>query len=82
MDFYYAENFSGALTDAYERLLLDALLGDATLFTRSDEVAAQWELVDPILNEWKSDRSIALQPLRFWQLGTKRGRQSSCQLSP
>jgi glucose-6-phosphate 1-dehydrogenase len=39
---------------AYETLLLDAMRGDATLFTRSDEVEAAWEIVDPVLNAWDS----------------------------
>jgi len=38
--------------EAYERLILDAMRGDATLFTRNDEVEAQWEIIDPILRAW------------------------------
>jgi glucose-6-phosphate 1-dehydrogenase len=40
--------------EAYERLILDAMRGDATLFTRNDEVDAQWRIIDPILEEWHS----------------------------
>jgi glucose-6-phosphate 1-dehydrogenase len=40
--------------EPYERLVLDALRGDATLFTRSDEVEAQWRIVDPILEAWQA----------------------------
>lgn len=49
MDFGFVEAFGGEGPDAYERLLLDAALGDSTLFTRSDEIEAAWEFVDPIL---------------------------------
>ncbi len=48
MDFSYAEAFPGGTADAYERLLLDAMSGDATLFIRSDEVDQAWEIVAPI----------------------------------
>jgi len=49
MDFSYAESFGAAPPDAYERLLLDAAVGDATLFTRSDEVEAAWRFVTPVI---------------------------------
>jgi len=49
MDFGYAETFGSAPPDAYERLLLDAAMGDATLFTRSDEVEAAWRFLTPII---------------------------------
>ncbi len=49
MDFGYAESFGTSPPDPYERLLLDAALGDPTLFTRSDELEAAWEFLDPIL---------------------------------
>ncbi len=49
MEFHYADSFKGvSLPDAYERLLLDALMGDASLFTRSDEIEAAWNIIDPI----------------------------------
>jgi glucose-6-phosphate 1-dehydrogenase len=50
MDFSYNEKWSKSLPEAYERLLLDTLHGDSTLFTRSDEVAAEWKVVQPILD--------------------------------
>jgi glucose-6-phosphate 1-dehydrogenase len=57
MDFGYAEAFGGlADHDAYETLLLDCMLGEATLFTRSDEVEAAWGVVDPIIDFWASKR--------------------------
>ena len=49
MDFNYCDSFGSAPPDSYERLLLDAALGDATLFTRSDEVQAAWQFVSPII---------------------------------
>ena len=49
MDFRYGTAFTAASPEAYERLLLDALRGDQTLFTRKDEVEAAWKLVDGIL---------------------------------
>jgi len=50
MDFGYAASFGAEPPDAYERLLLDAALGDSTLFTRSDEVEAAWTFLQPILD--------------------------------
>ena len=55
MDFLYGAAFSQQSPDAYERLLLDVMLGDSTLFTRRDEVEAQWAVVDPILRAWGSE---------------------------
>ena len=53
MEFHYRSSFGDEpLPDAYERLLLDALNGDASLFTRSDEIEMAWRLIDPILNNW------------------------------
>jgi len=52
MDFTYAEEFHQEIPEAYERLLLDAMLGDQTLFMRSDEVAAMWQWADAIQMGW------------------------------
>ncbi len=52
MDFHYRDSFHENLPDAYERLLLEALEGDASLFTRSDMIEAAWRLIDPILTDW------------------------------
>jgi len=52
MDFTYGSAFSVDSPDAYETLILDALLGDASLFTRADEVEKAWEIVNPILDAW------------------------------
>jgi glucose-6-phosphate 1-dehydrogenase len=56
MDFLYGGAFRTGIPEAYERLILDCLLGDATLFTRSDEVEEQWALVDAIVSAWQRDR--------------------------
>jgi glucose-6-phosphate 1-dehydrogenase len=57
MDFLYGGAFRTGLPEAYERLILDAMLGDATLFTRIDEVEEQWSLVDAIVAPWARDRA-------------------------
>jgi glucose-6-phosphate 1-dehydrogenase len=56
MDFSYAEAFGELDHEAYETLLLDCMLGEATLFTRSDEVEAAWSVVDPIIDFWAGKR--------------------------
>ncbi len=56
MDFLYGGAFRSGIPEAYERLILDAMLGEATLFTREDEVEEQWKLVDVILGAWTRDR--------------------------
>jgi glucose-6-phosphate 1-dehydrogenase len=56
MDFLYGGTFRTGLPEAYERLILDAMLGDATLFTRSDEIEEQWALVDAIVAAWRRDK--------------------------
>ena len=56
MDFLYGGAFRTGLPEAYERLILDAMRGDATLFTRIDEVEEQWSLVDAIVAAWARDR--------------------------
>jgi glucose-6-phosphate 1-dehydrogenase len=52
MEFLYGTAFLSESPEAYERLILDAMRGDATLFTRNDEVEAQWRIIDPILRRW------------------------------
>ncbi len=56
MDFWYGGAFRSGLPEAYERLILDCMLGDATLFTRADEVEEQWGLVDAIVAAWNRER--------------------------
>jgi glucose-6-phosphate 1-dehydrogenase len=61
MDFHYRESFgTGSLPDAYVRLLLDALNGDASLFTRSDEIEMAWRLIEPVLDAWEQENTPRL----------------------
>jgi glucose-6-phosphate 1-dehydrogenase len=55
MEFRYGTSFLSESPEAYERLILDAMRGDATLFTRNDEIEALWAIVDPILTAWRED---------------------------
>jgi glucose-6-phosphate 1-dehydrogenase len=52
MDFLYGEAFTESSPEAYERLILDVLLGDATLFPRNAEVEASWRVIDPLEAFW------------------------------
>jgi glucose-6-phosphate 1-dehydrogenase len=71
MDFSYREVFGGELRDAYERLLLDCMLGDQTLFMRYDNIELAWSLLTPILGFWEKDRSAdATCPLQFYDAGS------------
>jgi glucose-6-phosphate 1-dehydrogenase len=54
MQFLYGASFLSESPEAYERLILDVMRGDATLFTRDDEVEAQWRICDPILEAWRT----------------------------
>jgi glucose-6-phosphate 1-dehydrogenase len=56
MDFLYGSAFARQSPEAYERLLLDVMLGDSTLFTRRDEVEAEWSIITPILETWAQSR--------------------------
>ena len=55
MEFRYGTSFAWQSPEAYERLVLDAMRGDATPFTRDDEVHAQWRIIDPILAGWHEE---------------------------
>jgi glucose-6-phosphate 1-dehydrogenase len=57
MKFNYAEVFGGEPPEAYERLLLDCMLGDQTLFTRQDDVEVSWKLLEPVLQAWENGQS-------------------------
>ena len=57
MEFHYADSFGKtAIPESYERLLLDTIAGDASLFTRADEVETAWGLIDPIIEGWSSNK--------------------------
>jgi glucose-6-phosphate 1-dehydrogenase len=60
MEFHYGTSFVSQSPEAYERLILDAMRGDATLFTRNDEIEALWGIIDPILTAWGQDTSTAV----------------------
>ncbi|MBV9424972.1 MAG: glucose-6-phosphate dehydrogenase [Solirubrobacterales bacterium] len=55
MEFRYGTSFVSESPEAYERLILDAMRGDATLFTRNDEIEALWGIIDPMLTAWSDD---------------------------
>ncbi len=60
MDFHYSSLAQVHLPSAYERLLLDCMLGDATLYSRGDTIEAAWKFIQPILNAWNSNPDIPL----------------------
>ncbi|MEG3923642.1 glucose-6-phosphate dehydrogenase [Microcoleus sp. D3_18a_C4] len=62
MDFSYGSSFGVTSSDAYDRLLIDCMLGDQTLFTRSDEVEEAWRVVTPALMDWESSTDPDLVP--------------------
>ena len=66
MDFHYGSSFGVEPPEAYERLLLDAMLGDSTLFTRWDGVEAAWELLTPVLDAWADGAS----PIKQYEAGS------------
>ena len=65
MEFDYQADFPSGTPEAYERLLLDCMAGDGTLFTRADEVEEAWEIIDPIRERWK-DEAPAVYPRGTW----------------
>jgi glucose-6-phosphate 1-dehydrogenase len=68
MDFHYADDFAAeSLPEAYERLLLDAMQGDASLFARADEIELAWGLIDPIIEGWARPDA---PPLTFYEQGS------------
>lgn len=67
MAFHYADLTQSKIPEAYERLLLDAMTGDSTLYARADAVQMSWKLVDPILDAWKNNPEI---PLYFYESNT------------
>jgi glucose-6-phosphate 1-dehydrogenase len=72
MDFRYQDIFDFELPDAYERLLLDCMMGDQTLFWRSDGIEASWALVTPVLEKWAAKGC----PLAFYKSGSWGPRES------
>jgi glucose-6-phosphate 1-dehydrogenase len=66
LDFTFAREFAGEMPDSYQRLLLDAMNGDASLFARSDEVETAWSIIDPIIAAWQTP---ACPPLKTYPIG-------------
>ena len=68
MEFHYADDFEGiAIPEAYERLLLDALQGDASLFARSDGIELSWRIMDPIIHGWETEKA---PPMAIYEPGS------------
>lgn len=66
MDMRYADDIHSSLPEAYERLIIDALQGDASLFTRADEIELAWRAIDPVIAAWES----GAVPLFFYEPGS------------
>ncbi len=69
LDMQFAREFHGEMPDAYQRLLLDAMNGDASLFARSDEVELSWSIIDPIFEAWNSGHAPPLHTYPTGQWG-------------
>jgi glucose-6-phosphate 1-dehydrogenase len=78
MEFLYGTSFPSRSPEAYERLLADAMRGDAMLYTRNDEVEAQWAIVDPILRAWEQDAA----PVPQYAAGTQGPPEADAVLRP
>jgi len=76
MEFLYGTSFLSQSPEAYERLITDAMRGDATLFTRNDEVEAQWRICDPIIDAW----SHSSGPLQQYEAGSQCPEQAAALL--
>jgi len=66
MDMRYVDDIHAPLPEAYERLILDAIQGDAALFTRADEIELAWQAIDPVITDWETGRV----PLFFYEPGS------------
>jgi glucose-6-phosphate 1-dehydrogenase len=78
MEFLYGTSFLSQSPEAYERLIMDAMRGDATLFTRNDEVEAQWRIIDPILASWERGE----EPLAEYPAGSHGPEEANGILAP
>jgi glucose-6-phosphate 1-dehydrogenase len=66
MDLLYGTAFLEEVPEAYQRLLLDLMLGDPTLFIRADETEGAWEILDPVLRAWAESEGVSLYPAGSW----------------
>jgi glucose-6-phosphate 1-dehydrogenase len=78
MQFLYGSSFLSESPEAYERLILDVLRGDATLFTRNDEVEAQWRICEPIVQAW----ARAAEPPPRYPAGSQGPEEAAAILRP
>jgi glucose-6-phosphate 1-dehydrogenase len=78
MEFLYGTSFMSQSPEAYERLIMDTMRGDATLFTRNDEVEAAWAIVDPILDAWEQMG----EPLPQYAAGSQGPEEAKAILEP
>ena len=78
MEFLYGTSFLSQSPEAYERLIMDAMRGDATLFTRDDEVEAQWRICDPIVRTWEATPG----PVPTYEAGTQGPEEANALLEP
>jgi glucose-6-phosphate 1-dehydrogenase len=78
MEFLYGTSFLSQSPEAYERLIMDAMRGDATLFTRNDEVEAQWRIIDPIIESWEAGED----PLAEYPAGSQGPEEADSILAP
>ena len=78
MEFLYGTSFLSQSPEAYERLIMDAMRGDPTLFTRNDEVEAQWRIIDPILESWEKGEN----PITEYAAGTQGPEEADSILMP
>ena len=66
MDLLYGTAFLEEAPDAYQRLLLDLMLGDPTLFIRADEAEGAWKILDPVMHRWSEKREVSFYPAGTW----------------
>jgi glucose-6-phosphate 1-dehydrogenase len=78
MEFLYGTAFLSQSPEAYERLIMDAMRGEATLFTRDDEVEGQWRVIDPVLEAWQKDEV----PLGTYPAGSAGPEEANALLAP
>jgi glucose-6-phosphate 1-dehydrogenase len=79
MEFQYGTAFLSQSPEAYERLITDAMRGDATLFTRNDEVEAQWRICDPIVNAWSQKPGPPVASYKAGSQGPKEADDLLCE---
>jgi glucose-6-phosphate 1-dehydrogenase len=66
MDLLYGTAFLEEAPDAYQRLLLDLMLGDPTLFIRADEAEGAWRILDPVMHHWSEEEHVSFYPAGTW----------------